>query len=404
MPKSLRSKDKHLQQLKFARVQQKRNKKQKKTRFVSRSSSETVPVRIPGTPITFAMPRKMRVSSPVKWVGVILTIVVLLELSTNVAAKIIKNDNVPIKPNKRIAANDKNHPTHRYHSHNRHQNKNLKYPLTDCRYQDFAYSNSSYQGKLFEKAPCQVVQLTRDNIGKTKILDFWGEGRVVQDNLVTGFIRAYNVNYQNQKVSNGANMGGTIPNRVPTRSYDDVNIAQLVADDTFPYVTLMGAPVTTATANEMYRVVSKAEGSRIVIYGDSQSYLDTLQVAAQNDFIYMHFSKQYVETLSAELAEITIKPVNPFVPIKEVMKDLRENLAKDNITHAVRILKDLDTYCAAGYSHAADIRKQTSELLQGYSNIQKLKAGIEKQAQTHKASSINKQFFTPLENQASLRL
>nr|WP_314482334.1 hypothetical protein [uncultured Pseudomonas sp.] len=91
-----------------------------------------------------------------------------------------------------------------------------------------------------------------------QILDVWGEGRIVQridgSNLVTGFYNAYNLNKAGQRISNGPSTGGHIPNLIVVYEYDAPQFP--IDDHSVPHVTLMGAPITPAVAEEMCRVLA----------------------------------------------------------------------------------------------------------------------------------------------------
>ena len=114
----------------------------------------------------------------------------------------------------------------------------------------------------------------------TDLLDVWGEGRIIDNRMITGFGDAYNLNKVTQKVSNGPNKGKDIPNLVPVYDYD--NPVFPIGDDLVNYITLMGAPITEGTAREMYRVLNKQKGV-IILYGleDTKStdkgYIDNFE-------------------------------------------------------------------------------------------------------------------------------
>lgn len=89
-----------------------------------------------------------------------------------------------------------------------------------------------------------------------KILDTWGEGRIV-DNIsdtvfVTGFTDADKINKDDQKISNGPDAGKEIPRLIPVKDYDYPIFP--LAEDLSPCEPLMGAPITVGAAQEMCRV------------------------------------------------------------------------------------------------------------------------------------------------------
>lgn len=227
---------------------------------------------------------------------------------------------------------------------------------------DLRYSLTHYDYDDIDSGRCQVTQLKSGNIGRVKILDFWGEGRIVDGSMVTGFPNAYNVNHQTQKVSNGEHKGHLIPNRIPVRDFKNVDLADLVADGTFQYVTTMGAPVTQETADEMYRVARKDINARIIFYGTERDTIKNLQVSSQEHFIHMKHSTQYIDGLEAEFRVISIRPINTIVPIKKVMADLERCLTTQDMNSTATILLDLNEYCRQRYSCSDEIIQQVRSL------------------------------------------
>lgn len=247
-----------------------------------------------------------------------------------------------------------------------HENRDLHYPYTHNNYSDLLNSNNHGLWSFFKP---RIHRLTKENIGEVKILDFWGEGRIIERGLITGFPNSYNVNHQHQQVTNGPNMGKPIPNRIPTVDYNTVSIASFVADNTFQYVTLMGAPLIPAVAQEMYRVVRKDELARIILYGTGKAHILETQVASQNDFVHMHYSAQYIANFEPQLRAITLRPVNTMVPIKQVIKDLKDNVLKNNTLSSIRILKDLEIYCKIGYSQTETIITQVKDIIRDHADL-----------------------------------
>jgi hypothetical protein len=196
-----------------------------------------------------------------------------------------------------------------------------------------------------------------------KIADFWGEGRIIKGNLITGFENSYNINFKDQRISNGINRGEVIPFLIPTESYEDVDVAKFIADDTFLYVTSMGAPIIPAAAKEMYRIIKKDDLSRIVLYNNKPDAVKEVQVASQDDFIYMSFSEQYTKNLDTELTTPTMRPINIIVPIAKVMQDLKESISNNDVESITNILKDLQVYCNAEYSQKNNITSQVEFLI-----------------------------------------
>lgn len=133
-------------------------------------------------------------------------------------------------------------------------NKNLNYP----------YSNNEFS--LFESP----VPLPLDSKSYIDLIDFYGEGRIVDISLVSGFKEAYNINHQYQLVSNGPDQGHRIPNRIPVPDYNgDLQLARYITNDKVSNITLMGAPIQQNTVQEMIRMIRKDGGGKIIIYGFS---------------------------------------------------------------------------------------------------------------------------------------
>ncbi|MEO4006270.1 M43 family zinc metalloprotease [Flavobacterium sp. CAU 1735] len=131
-------------------------------------------------------------------------------------------------------------------------NKNLNY----------AYSNN--ECVLFGNS---IISIPMDN-SYIHLIDFYGEGRIVDHNLVSGFKDAYNINHEYQLVSNGPDRGHRIPNRIPVPNYyGDLQLSSYVASDRVSNITLMGAPILQNTAQEMARMIRKDGKGKIIIYG-----------------------------------------------------------------------------------------------------------------------------------------
>lgn len=130
-------------------------------------------------------------------------------------------------------------------------NKNLKY-----HYSDFPYTEKY-----------KTVPLEGDNTSvKIKIVDYWGEGRINDTDIITGFTESYNINHQYQVVSNGADKGSRIPNRIPVKDYESLDTKNYIKNDFADYVTVMGSPVTKSCADDIVRILNKNNGV-VILYG-----------------------------------------------------------------------------------------------------------------------------------------
>jgi hypothetical protein len=95
------------------------------------------------------------------------------------------------------------------------------------------------------------------------ILDVWGEGRIYNGNMISGFRQAYNLNKDTQKISNGPNEHRDIPNFIQVSNYDTPKFP--LADGIVNFMTVMNSPITAGTAKEMYRVLNKERGV-VILY------------------------------------------------------------------------------------------------------------------------------------------
>lgn len=113
-----------------------------------------------------------------------------------------------------------------------------------------------------------------------EILDVWGEGRIVQrsagETLITGFVGAYNLNKNGQRISNGKFAGDPIPKLVLVYDYDAPDFP--IDEHAVPHVTLMGAPITHHVAEEMCRVVARP--GKIYLYDPNEIDRRTFEAVA----------------------------------------------------------------------------------------------------------------------------
>ncbi|MNH01747.1 hypothetical protein D4100_08510 [Serratia inhibens] len=107
-----------------------------------------------------------------------------------------------------------------------------------------------------------------------ELLDVWGEGRIVEGDIITGFDNALNLNKYTQKISNGPNKNQPIPQQVMVFDYDYPQFP--VSDGAVQFVTLMGAPMTTVTAQEIVRVLNPNTGV-VILYDLSASDIETFE-------------------------------------------------------------------------------------------------------------------------------
>ena len=181
------------------------------------------------------------------------------------------------------------------------------------------------------------VQLERPS--SKQILDFWGEGRCASDGIISGFPGAYNVNHQFQLVSNGADRGKKIPNRIPTIDYKTTSVEKYVPDGTFDIITLMSAPIFNATAVEIARIISGDLHSHVVTYGLSESNEYITELKRELDAKKLIILADYI--LPPPLDEITLEPALAFRPLKYVVSQARSKFINEETSSCANILCSL---------------------------------------------------------------
>ena len=126
-------------------------------------------------------------------------------------------------------------------------------------YDEECYSdNLNYE---YSEVDCNVTPKEKYKLTNVKLIDFWGEGYIrTNNNFVTGFRDAYNINHQYQLVSNGPNRNRKIPNRIPVKSYSGYDLKPYINDSAAKYVTLMGAPIDNEAYLEISRILRKQDG------------------------------------------------------------------------------------------------------------------------------------------------
>lgn len=174
--------------------------------------------------------------------------------------------------------------------------------------------------------------------GTTRILDFWGEGRIVSGGLTTGFPGAYNVNHQFQLVSNGRDSGKKIPNRIPTSDYSSVSVAKYVPEASFDIITLMGAPIIDTTATEIGRIISGGSHSLVVIYGISESDPQISILERHLDNKELVLSPLYV--LPSPLNEIKMTAL-AFRPAADVVAQATSYFLNTDMDSCAKVLSSL---------------------------------------------------------------
>ncbi|MFK7783664.1 MAG: hypothetical protein AB8B56_01040 [Crocinitomicaceae bacterium] len=205
-------------------------------------------------------------------------------------------------------------------------NENLKYP----------YSELPFLGEY------NLIKLEEQTNSNIDLVDFWGEGRIIsQDgkNLISGFTNSYNINHQYQQVSNGADQSRKIPNRIPTKNYEDVDISIYIGDNTVTKITMMNAEVTVNCAKEIKRMIRKDLGL-IVMYGFDQDDIDIKTLENELNKIYFYAYPNY--NLPEPLNEITLPDTYiAYVNANVLMHDAKEEIKNKNYSQAKDLIKSL---------------------------------------------------------------
>ena len=223
-------------------------------------------------------------------------------------------------------------------------NVDLKFPYSEYpRNQPYAYHS------------VQISRTTSD-----QILDFWGEGRINDGSLVTGFPKAYNVNHQFQLVSNGVDTGKKIPNRIPTVDYQNVSVEKYVPDNSFSIITLMGAPITDSTAAEIARIIIRGDSnaSLVVTYGFDENDEDIIKLKKALDNKKLMILPDH--SLPDPLDEITIKKALAFCSLNSVVSEAKRFFLNEAIYSCAKILCSLE--------RSSDVQNSAKEALRDFFN------------------------------------
>ncbi|RXM40400.1 hypothetical protein BOQ62_06780 [Chryseobacterium sp. CH21] len=169
------------------------------------------------------------------------------------------------------------------------------------------------------------------------LIDFYGEGRIVVNAMVSGFKSAYNINHEHQRVSNGPDKDRKIPNRIPVKSYNgDLYLSKYVANDKVSTITLMGAPIQKNTAEEMARMIRKDGFGKIIIYGFSSSDAAVTTLETELEKIGFYYVPKY--KLTAPFNEIT-----GFSSAPRVYKSKKIKVVGEKVFYSLNPKADLGT-------------------------------------------------------------
>ena len=193
------------------------------------------------------------------------------------------------------------------------------------------------------------------------LVDFWGEGRINANGLTSGFQKAYNINHQYQLVSNGAYKGHKIPNRVPTKDYENVNTSNYIEDSVVSHITLMGAPITHNCAVEMCRLIRKDNGI-IIIYGFNRTENDVKTLESELKKIHFYNYPNY--SLKKPFNEISLtKKHLVYVNSAILIRDSKKEITNENYFQAKELINSLEVN---------DCSREIREIIDSVSNSYKI--------------------------------
>ena len=130
----------------------------------------------------------------------------------------------------------------------------------------YPYSGFPYEGHY------NLVKIPVPPKNFIQHVDYWGEGRVVSGDGISGFPNSYNVNHQYRLVSSGADRDKKIPNRIPLFEYTFCDTRAYIEDNSVLTVTVSAARMNSSCAKDIARIVNDEHG-KVVVYrrhGDSQ--------------------------------------------------------------------------------------------------------------------------------------
>ncbi|XP_021189097.3 microvitellogenin [Helicoverpa armigera] len=139
----------------------------------------------------------------------------------------------------------------------------------------FPYSEVPYLGEYnLVKIPVSLNNLIQH-------VDYWGEGRIVSEDGITGFTNCYNVHHQYHVVSGGADRDSKIPNRIPVASCSECDTSAYIRDNSVITVTVTDASrINTSCAKDIARIVNNDLG-KVVVYGSQSNSSEILTLALE---------------------------------------------------------------------------------------------------------------------------
>ncbi|KAJ8719542.1 hypothetical protein PYW08_011717 [Mythimna loreyi] len=138
--------------------------------------------------------------------------------------------------------------------------------------QEFPYSDLPYlaESRLL-KIPVSLNNLI-------KHIDYFGEGRIVSAEGISGFANCYNVNHQYRLVSSGPDKDKKIPNRIPIRNHTDCDTSVYIKDNSVRTVTIAGEHMNSSCIMDIARIINSDFGA-VVVFGNTDRFQGIMELA-----------------------------------------------------------------------------------------------------------------------------
>lgn len=199
----------------------------------------------------------------------------------------------------------------------------------------YAYSECPFLGEYYLlKIPPSLNNLIEH-------VDYWGEGRIVTQQGISGFSDCYNVNHTYQLVSNGPDRNRKIPNRIPVVNYTNCDTSGYIKNNSVTTVTIMGAPINNSCAKDIARMVNSDLG-KVVAYGFESSSADIRNLIRELKNKDVFLCPNY--TLSSELQGLSLFDSDlTFLNLTALKDQLYHYVTGGAYDVAVELTKNMDT-------------------------------------------------------------
>uniref|UniRef100_A0A2A4JTT3 Uncharacterized protein n=1 Tax=Heliothis virescens TaxID=7102 RepID=A0A2A4JTT3_HELVI len=212
--------------------------------------------------------------------------------------------------------------------------KNAKKPNYNTNIdKEFPYSEVPYLGEYnLVKIPDSLNNLIQH-------VDYWGEGRTVSADGITGFTNCYNVHHQYHLVSSGTDRDTKIPNRVPVASYTDCDTSAYIKDNSVITVTVTDASrINPSCAKDIARIVNNDLG-KVVVYGSETDSGELLILAVELEKKGLYACPN--ADLTKDLQGLKFNSHVTFLKTLESSKYLYNNITNFNYAYAITATQSL---------------------------------------------------------------